>query len=159
MTDMNETPSWDDKIQIIGRTERVSGGQDGVANRPLKQLANRTQYLKQKTERVSEQIEGKVGAVVSFDDGGVLQSPLDEIIYQNLRLVWTGQYPKVVIAGSTPESSGGIGAGAWAYSSDAFIRESLAQATDPSHVIGNFFGGEGLDVCGAEGISLKERLL
>jgi hypothetical protein len=159
MTDMNETPSWDDKIQIIGRTERVSGGQDGVANRPLKQLANRTQYLKQKTEQVSEQIEGKVGAVVSFDDGGVLQSPLDEIIYQNLRLVWTGQYPKVVIAGSTPESSGGIGAGAWAYSSDAFIRESLAQATDPSHVIGNFFGGEGLDVCGAEGISLKERLL
>ena len=114
MADMNETPSWDDKIQIIGRTERVSGGQDGVANRPLKQLANRTRYLKQGADKVSQQMQQKVGAV-TFDDGGVLESPRDEVIYQNLRLVWTGEYPKTVIAGSTPESSGGIGAGAWAY--------------------------------------------
>ncbi|HHF8241359.1 TPA: hypothetical protein ACPT3I_002065, partial [Klebsiella pneumoniae] len=158
MADMNETPSWDDKIQIIGRTERVSGGQDGVANRPLKQLANRTRYLKQGADKVSQQMQQKVGAV-TFDDGGVLESPRDEVIYQNLRLVWTGEYPKTVIAGSTPESSGGIGAGAWAYSSDAAIRESLLRAADPSRIIGNFFGGESLDVCGAEGISLRDRLL
>lgn len=47
MTNMIESPSWDDEIAIIARNERVSGGQDGVANRPLKTLANRTRYLKQ----------------------------------------------------------------------------------------------------------------
>ena len=106
-----------------------------------------------------EKLGAEAGSEVTFDDGGVIESQRDEVIYQNLRLVWTGEYPKTVIAGSTPESSGGIGAGAWAYSSDAAIRESLLRAADPSRIIGNFFGGESLDVCGAEGISLRDRLL
>lgn len=61
MTRMTESPSWEDEIDIIGRTERVTGGQDGVANRPLKLLANRTRFLKEKYDENAEDISGKVG--------------------------------------------------------------------------------------------------
>ena len=64
MTNIFESPSWEDDIQLIGRTERVSGGQDGVANRPLKQLANRTLYLKEKYDDID--LSGKIEAVKTF---------------------------------------------------------------------------------------------
>ncbi|HEB4940924.1 TPA: hypothetical protein R0J09_001515, partial [Klebsiella quasipneumoniae] len=47
MTNFIESPSWEENIGIIERGERVSGGQDGVANRPLKALVNRTQFLRE----------------------------------------------------------------------------------------------------------------
>lgn len=125
MTNFIESPSWEDKIGIIERGERVSGGQDGVANRPLKALANRTQFLKERQENTLAEMEGKVTAVYTFTEGATLESPRDEILYDNYRLVWTGDFPKEVPPGSTPLTSGGIGAGKWAYTSDAAIRKEL----------------------------------
>ncbi|MCP6390729.1 hypothetical protein NL487_27800, partial [Klebsiella pneumoniae] len=45
--------------------------------------------------------------------------------YGEYRLVWTGAFPKVVPANSTPAITGGVGAGRWAYTSDAMIRQIL----------------------------------
>ncbi|OUG43202.1 tail fiber/spike domain-containing protein [Klebsiella michiganensis] len=102
MADINESPLWEDGIELIGRTERVSGGQDGVANRPLKKLANRTRYLKERFDETDADISSKVEAVKTFDEGATLNSPRDEILYGNYRLVWTGWFPKDVPAASTP---------------------------------------------------------
>lgn len=123
MTDINESPSWEENIRLIARTERLSGGQDGVANRPLKSLANRTRYLKEQFEMIDG---SKVDAEKSFLSGGTLSSPREEIIFENYRLVWTGIFPKEVPAGSTPDMTGDIGAGKWAYTSDAPLRQTLA---------------------------------
>lgn len=67
----------------------------------------------------------------SFEDGNTLTLP-----NQVLRLEATGEYyrwdgvfPKVVPAGSTPDSTGGIGTGAWLSVGDATLRGDLAQTT------------------------------
>lgn len=67
----------------------------------------------------------------SFEDGNTLTLP-----NQVLRLKSTGEYyrwdgvfPKVVPAGSTPESTGGIGTGAWLSVGDATLRGDLAKTT------------------------------
>lgn len=135
MADINESPLWEDGIELIGRTERVSGGQDGVANRPLKKLANRTRYLKERFDETDADISSKVEAIKTFDEGATLNSPRDEILYGNYRLVWTGWFPKDVPAASTPFNTGGIGAGAWAYTSDAAIRDNL-NAVDGLAMVG-----------------------
>ncbi|MCW9236069.1 tail fiber/spike domain-containing protein, partial [Klebsiella variicola] len=125
MTRMPEFPRWEDEIELISRNERVSGGLDGVANRPLKSLINRTRYLKEKADKSEEQAAEKVSAVKTFAEGATLGSPRDEILYGAYRLVWTGNFPKTVPAGSTPQGTGGVGAGSWAYTSDAIIRQTL----------------------------------
>ncbi|ELW2864861.1 right-handed parallel beta-helix repeat-containing protein [Salmonella enterica] len=67
----------------------------------------------------------------SFEDGNTLTLP-----NQVLRLEATGEYyrwdgvlPKAVPAGSTPESTGGIGTGAWLSVGDAILRGDLAKDT------------------------------
>ena len=126
MTKFNESPSWEEEIELIARDERVSGGQDGVANRPLKALVNRTCYLKEQQDALDVDISGKVEAVKTFAEGATLHSPREEILNGAYRLVWTGAFPKVVPANSSPASTGGTGAGKWAYTSDAAIRTELS---------------------------------
>lgn len=69
----------------------------------------------------------------SFEDGNTLTLP-----NQVLRLEATGEYyrwdgvfPKDVPAGSTPDSTGGIGTGAWLSVGDASLRASLSSHTVP----------------------------
>lgn len=47
MADINETPTWMDTISQVENGEPGNGGETGVANRALKQLACRTAYLKE----------------------------------------------------------------------------------------------------------------
>ncbi|HEE4124998.1 TPA: hypothetical protein R7D51_003976 [Klebsiella pneumoniae] len=128
MTRLPESSLWEEEIELISRGERVSGGADGVANRPLKSLANRTRYLLSRIDESGALIAEKVSAVKSFADGATLESPREEILYGIYRLVWTGAFPKAVPAGSSPRETGGIGAGRWAYTSDAVIRQHLASS-------------------------------
>ena len=130
MARIPESSLWEEEIELISRSERVSGGLDGVANRPLKSLANRTRYLKDKADESSELIAEKVSAVKTFAEGATLESPREEILHDAYRLVWTGEFPKVVPVASSPETTGGVGAGRWAYTSDAVIRSGLA-SSDP----------------------------
>lgn len=125
MTRLPESSSWEEEIELISRSERVAGGLDGPANRPLKSLANRTRYLKDQADAAGESIAEKVSAVKTFAEGAILESPREEILFDSYRLVWTGEFPKMVLAGSTPQGTGGIGAGCWAYTSDAVIRQNL----------------------------------
>ena len=125
MTRLPESSQWEEEIELISRRERVSGGLDGVANRPLKTLANRTRFLKEKAEESDEIVAEKVSAAKTFAEGATLESPREEILHGAYRLVWTGEFPKTVPAASSPESTGGVGASRWAYTSDAVIRSSL----------------------------------
>ncbi|EWD50614.1 tail fiber/spike domain-containing protein [Klebsiella pneumoniae] len=126
MTRIPESSSWEEDIELISRSERVSGGLDGVANRPLKSLANRTRYLKEQAEESGKLVAEKVSAVKTFTEGATLESPREEILYGNYRLVWTGEFPKTVPIASSPATTGGVRAGGWAYTSDAAIRQNLA---------------------------------
>ncbi|HHB9057281.1 TPA: hypothetical protein ACN7C7_000021 [Klebsiella pneumoniae] len=125
MTNIYESPLWEDNITLIARNERVEGGQDGVANRSARQLANRTLFLKGEQDNLSADLSKKVDASQTFQAGAILESARDEISYGVFRMVWTGDYPKTVPPFSTPETTGGIGPGAWAYTSDAAIRKTL----------------------------------
>jgi hypothetical protein len=67
----------------------------------------------------------------SFEDGNTLTLP-----NQVLRLEatgeyyrWDGEFPKAVPAASTPDSTGGIGVGAWVSVGDASLRADLAKGS------------------------------
>ncbi len=67
----------------------------------------------------------------SFQDGGTLTNRWDVLLntadgsyYQ-----WMGSLPKVVPAGSTPASTGGVGPGAWLNQSDLTLRSDLFSDT------------------------------
>lgn len=47
---------------------------------------------------------------------------------------WAGTFPKVVAAGATPATSGGIGAGAWVDRTDLALRYQLAESTGATKV-------------------------
>ena len=130
MTRLPESPLWEEDIELISRSERVAGGLDGPANRPLKSLANRTRYLKDQADAADESLAEKVSAVKTFAEGATLESPREEILFGSYRLVWTGEFPKTVLAGSTPQGTGGIGAGGWAYTSDAVIRQNMGSGEE-----------------------------
>ncbi|HDR1500323.1 TPA: tail fiber protein [Pasteurella multocida] len=51
MAGLNETNKWETEIYRIEENDPVHGGEDGITNKPLKQLANRTKYLKAEVEK------------------------------------------------------------------------------------------------------------
>lgn len=64
----------------------------------------------------------------SFEEGGTLTNTNNVLWYQanGKYYSWSGTFPKVVSAGSTPATSGGIGAGAWIDRTDVVLRDKLA---------------------------------
>lgn len=64
---------------------------------------------------------------IFFSKGGTLGSKKDIAIYEEdgTFYTWEGSYPKSVKAGSTPETSGGVGPGAWVSVGDASLRRDL----------------------------------
>lgn len=57
-----ETPEWTESIVRVEETDKVLGGENGVVNEQAKQLANRTQSLKQQVEAAAQlaaQADGK----------------------------------------------------------------------------------------------------
>ena len=84
-------------------------------------------------ETAAESVSGAL--VGNFDDGVTLKSK-NQVIIQFIdgyarQFLWSGSFPKVVPAGSTPESSGGIGPGAWVSAGDTSLRGELNTAGDP----------------------------
>ena len=66
MANLQETGVWEEGIYQLETSDPVMGGADGVDNKPLRQLANRTGYLKKKLE------EYKPGAA-STTKAGIVQ--------------------------------------------------------------------------------------
>lgn len=62
----------------------------------------------------------------TFDAGYTLTNNRQTLAYGNIEYSWSGAFPKVVAAGSTPETTGGIGAGAWVDRTDVTLRGELS---------------------------------
>lgn len=67
---------------------------------------------------------------IFFSRGGTLGSKKDVAIYEEdgTFYIWGGSYPKTIEEGSTPETTGGVGPGAWASVGDASLRTELARS-------------------------------
>lgn len=62
MANLPETPQWEDGIYQIEVSDPVLGGPDGITNRPIKQLASRTSYLKQQVEKGGSDLASHIAA-------------------------------------------------------------------------------------------------
>lgn len=78
----------------------------------------------------------------SFEDGVTLTLPNEALLWESNGEYyrWSGPLPKTVAAGSTPDSSGGIGQGAWVGIGDAALKTMLASSVGAS-MIGMAAGG------------------
>ncbi|WP_161575392.1 glycosyl hydrolase family 28-related protein [Cronobacter malonaticus] len=83
----------------------------------------------------------------SFEDGYTITLPNEALLWESNGEYyrWDGALPKEVPAGSTPESTGGIGVGAWIGIGDAALKTMLA-STAGSSMIGMEAGGTLKDV-------------
>lgn len=90
--------------------------------------------------KVDKPVEGGifVGYITldSFEDGNNLTLPNQVLRYEATGEYyrWDGELPKSVAPGSTPETSGGIGPGAWLSVGDASLRTDLASGEKASLV-------------------------
>lgn len=68
---------------------------------------------------------------LNFSDGGTVESERQQVLYINgsevESYVWTGSLPKTFPVGSTPETSGGVGLGAWIVVGDSSLRGDIAK--------------------------------
>lgn len=72
--------------------------------------------------------KGSFYRVGTFEAGYTLTNMRQTLEYSGVEYSWSGSFPKVVSAGATPASSGGIGAGAWTDKTDLMLRYDLASS-------------------------------
>ena len=80
----------------------------------------------------------------SFATGATLIAKNELLIHTTGKYRWDGEFPKIVSSGSTPETSGGIGIGAWVSVGDASLRADLSLDTGSTLI-----GYKGSTVSGA----------
>ena len=68
---IKDSSQWEDSVTLLTRQQRVEGGQDGAANIQAKELANRTAWLKDKLEAISDYREYTFYATAEDPDGTV----------------------------------------------------------------------------------------
>ncbi|EPN2818130.1 hypothetical protein ACTWPK_002239 [Vibrio cholerae] len=57
MANLNEEPVWEEGIYQFETTDPVEGGPEGIDNKPTRQLANRTAYLKQEQAKLKDKFD------------------------------------------------------------------------------------------------------
>ncbi|MFP9470334.1 hypothetical protein AB6D37_16555 [Pectobacterium brasiliense] len=127
MANLPESPNWTDGVYQIERNDPVGGGPDGAANKPLKDLTNRTRWLYQKFN-------------TAFDDLGWIQLGLWEIgleislptqivNYQGSWYRYAGNLDAPhVISGASPDEDGN-----WINVGDGALRSEIgSNLTYPS---------------------------
>lgn len=65
----------------------------------------------------------------SFNFGHIINVKNELLVHDDKKYRWDGSLPKTVDAGSTPETSGGVGVGAWVSVGDASLRTDLASSS------------------------------
>ena len=73
MANLKEQDKWEDGVYQIEENDPVLGGENGVTNRPIKQLANRTLWLKKTLERFGKKSAPKdltVDSTSAADESG-----------------------------------------------------------------------------------------
>ncbi|MCX8712281.1 hypothetical protein J3U57_06275 [Gilliamella sp. B3464] len=131
-----ENPEWG-KVRLIMRDDTVGGGLNGNLNKPIIDLAKRMAYIKKQNEDITEQAKTGFILLSSFEDGAKLTLANEVLLYKSdgQYYRWTGDLPKIIVANSTPESSGGIGGGRWVLVGDSSLRSELS-GSDGSARIG-----------------------
>lgn len=69
----------------------------------------------------------------TFDTGATLTVKNELLTYTEGKYRWEGEFPKTVPAGSTPESSGGIGLGAWVSVGDMSLKDILSNPSNDNY--------------------------
>lgn len=64
MANLNLTPTWDGGVYRIETSDPVIGGENGISNKGIKNLGNRTEWLKQKVDALSNAIGGYKHCVI-----------------------------------------------------------------------------------------------
>lgn len=98
-----------EQVYLWEETDPVQGGDEGIDNVPIKQLANRTQYLGDLSLKLFKDVFDKE-PLGSFGIGFTLSSA-DQAVYDEgseTWYEWLGNIPKVVARGRSPADSGGI---------------------------------------------------
>ena len=83
--------------------------------------------------------KGSFYRVGDFATGCTLTNMRQTLEYSGHEYSWSGAFPKVVAAGATPETTGGIGAGAWVDRTSETLRGELESASGISLVATNHF--------------------
>lgn len=96
--------------------------------------------------------KGSFYRVGDFATGCTLTNMRQTLEYSGHEYSWAGAFPKVVVAGATPETSGGIGAGAWVDRTQDVLRGELSSASGAALV-----GFSGLKSTVAESILNIEK--
>lgn len=138
MANCNDYISADDLTtgkQAILHIEHVAKSRDAAGNPTLEVTDTiRGESVTNKTldglENLYNQAISQVGYITmdSFEDGATLTLPNQVLRYESTGEYyrWDGAFPKVVSAGSTPASTGGISLGAWVSVGDASLRQQLS---------------------------------
>ncbi|AQY55304.1 tail protein [Escherichia phage vB_EcoS_ESCO41] len=83
-----------------------------------------------RAEAAANSVSGTL--TLNFSDGGTVESTNQQVLYINgsdvKSYVWTGSFPKTIPAGSTPDSTGGVGVDSWVkvYDSNLFDYDGLS---------------------------------
>jgi hypothetical protein len=122
-------PGWIDDIYLVKTTDRVKGGPEGVINLAPRQLAQRTESLRDGVS-FSASLSGEgLQHVGSFSYGYTLKDSSQALLNSDGKFyVWRGQFEKIVPVNSTPETTGGISPEAWVDVNDLTLRSSLASS-------------------------------
>lgn len=138
MANCNDYISADDLKtgkQAILHIEHVAKSRDAAGNHALGVTDTiRGQSVTNKTldglENLYNQAISQVGYITmdSFEDGATLTLPNQTLRYEanGEYYRWDGEFPKIVPAGSTPETAGGVGLGAWLSVGDASLRNQIS---------------------------------
>lgn len=155
MANCNDYISADDLKtgkQAILHIEHVAKSRDANGNHALDVTDEiRGQSVTNKTldglENLYNQAISQVGYITmdSFEDGATLTLPNQVLRYEATGEYyrWDGEFPKIVPAGSTPDSTGEVKLGAWVSVGDAALRSELASEKGALH-IGNFASSSGV---------------
>lgn len=169
MSYLPKVPEWAEGVYQLERNDPVSGGplridekgkERGTANKPLIDLANRTEWLKQKYD-------------TAFDGLGWMQLGLWvvglEVSLPTQIVSFDGSWYRYrgnldvphIIAGESPEEDGGIWSGddpdgVWIDVGDVALRQELAQPTG-SGLIGHFHSVANLKA--ASGFKINQRYI
>lgn len=65
MANLTESQTYDEGVYQLETTDPVIGGPDGTSNKPLRALANRTNWLKATVDAMPDQANGIVDAAVT----------------------------------------------------------------------------------------------
>lgn len=135
---MATTPTQDAVPSESPRDLKFNAGKiDEFVNSLAMQYIDRfgqAHYTIEGINALAKQVINQLGWIPSgtFQDGATLVNP-NQTLKDNLSgeyYRWDGALPKKVVAGSTPDNSGGIGVSAWVSVGDGALRTMLASSSE-----------------------------